>query len=88
LALQQKHLTMSFSTRAEEEFIEKTVTTTRIKITIRPCRPSIENFSLRRQPLRLTNERGLRLRINDFLNITIKFGTIQERTRLGDLDPP
>jgi hypothetical protein len=39
----------------------------------------------------LIGERGIKLRINDFLNIKVEFQTAEQRSRfiraLGDLDP-
>jgi hypothetical protein len=59
--------------------------------TITPSIPSIDNLKLPRQPLLLTGETGLLVRINDYLNISIIFETIEEKMRftqtLGDLDP-
>jgi hypothetical protein len=96
LALQHRRSTMPFSTTAKvfagEEFVDKTVTSSQRKITIKPSDRllDIDNFVLPRQPLVLTEETGIKLRMTDYLNITIKFGTLQERTRfiraLGDLD--
>jgi hypothetical protein len=88
LALQQKRLTMPFSTRAEvfagEEYSYETITASPRKIRYQIVHlPSI-NLPLPKQPLRLTNETGLKLRINNFLCITIKFTAAEERTEFAE----
>jgi hypothetical protein len=96
LTLQQKRLKMPFTRHAEvfvgEEYTQKMVTASQRTITIEDCAPlQLNNFRLPRQPLRIQNERELKLRISDTICITIRFATEEDKSgfirALGNLDP-
>jgi hypothetical protein len=95
LGLRRKKLKMGFETRAKVfvrgEKVEKTVKANIRKVSIHPFHPRINSFKLPRQGLQQTDEITIIIHLNDVLDISVEFYTLQDCERfknaLGNLDP-